>query len=79
MSSRLVLLTGATGFLGGHVARALLGEGWKVRALVRSDPARSPILAELPLEFVPGDLSGSTDLASSASGCAAIAHVAGLV
>jgi nucleoside-diphosphate-sugar epimerase len=79
MSSRLVLLTGATGFLGGHVARALLGEGWRVQALVRSDPARSPILSGLPLEYVPGDLSGSTDLAAPASGCAAIVHVAGLV
>jgi nucleoside-diphosphate-sugar epimerase len=32
----LVGLTGATGFLGGHVARALLADGWRVRSIVRS-------------------------------------------
>ncbi len=38
MTARLALLTGATGFLGGHVARALVAQGWRVRALARSDP-----------------------------------------
>ncbi len=79
MTSRLALLTGATGFLGGHVARALLGEGWRVRALARSDPAASPLLDGLALEVVAGDLSPSTDLAAAASGCDAVVHVAGLV
>ena len=45
MTARRALLTGATGFVGGHAARALLDEGWSVRALARSDPARSPLLA----------------------------------
>ncbi|MGH9366165.1 MAG: NAD-dependent epimerase/dehydratase family protein [Thermoanaerobaculia bacterium] len=79
MTSRLALLTGATGFLGGHVARALLEEGWRVRALARSDPAGSPLLADLPLEIIRGDLSQRTDLAAAAAGCEAIVHVAGLV
>ena len=35
-------LTGATGFVGGHVARALVGQGWTVRILVR-DPARARV------------------------------------
>ncbi len=79
MIARRALLTGATGFVGGHAARALLDEGWNVRALVRSDPARSPLLAGLPLEFVGGDLSGACDLESAVRDCQAIVHVAGLV
>lgn len=79
MPSRRALLTGATGFLGGHVARALLDEGWEVRALSRSDPTRAPLLAGLPLEVVSGDLSDRTDLEAAVSGCGAIVHVAGVV
>ncbi len=79
MTVRRALLTGATGFVGGHTARALLDEGWTVRALVRSDPARSPLLAGLPLELVHGDLSGASDLEAAARECQAIVHVAGLV
>lgn len=79
MTSRLALLTGATGFLGGHVARALAEEGWRVRALVRTDPSRSPLLSGVPVEGFRGDLSAATDLAAAASGCQAIVHVAGVL
>jgi len=79
MTTRRALLTGATGFVGGHTARALLAEGWAVRALVRSDPSRSPLLAGLPAEFVRGDLSEAADLDSIVRDCQAIVHVAGLV
>jgi nucleoside-diphosphate-sugar epimerase len=79
MTARLALLTGATGFLGGHVARALLDAGWGVRALARTDPARSALLGGVPVEVFPGDLSASTDLAAAASDCEAIVHVAGVV
>jgi nucleoside-diphosphate-sugar epimerase len=77
MASRLALLTGATGFLGGHLAHALIAEGWRVRALARGDPSRSPLLEGLPLEFFRADLSSAADLASAASGCDAIVHAAG--
>jgi len=79
MAARLALVTGVTGFLGGHVARVLIGEGWRVRGLTRRDPSRSPLLEGLPLEFVRGDLSAATDLSAAATGCDAILHVAGLV
>lgn len=73
-------LTGGTGFLGGHVAQALLAEGWSVRALSRERPRRrDPALFELPVERVVGDLSRPADLARACSGCQAIVHVAGLV
>ena len=54
-----VLVTGATGFVGWHVARQLLERGERVRALVR-DPARSAkALAELAgIEDGAGRLAG---------------------
>ncbi|HEX7254223.1 MAG TPA: NAD(P)-dependent oxidoreductase [Thermoanaerobaculia bacterium] len=72
-------LTGATGFLGHHVARALVDEGWNVRALVRGDASRLERLSKLPLVPIQGDLSGRTDLSTSLAGCDAIVHVAGVV
>jgi nucleoside-diphosphate-sugar epimerase len=74
------LVTGATGFLGRHVAAALLGEGWNVRALAR-DRLRRRTAGPLDpaVERFSGDLSESTDLSAAAAGCDAIVHVAGLV
>jgi dihydroflavonol-4-reductase len=72
-----VLVTGATGFVGWHVARQLLERGERVRALVR-DPARSAqALAELAgVETVPGDLRNADSLANAVSGCGIVYHVA---
>ncbi len=71
-------LTGGTGFLGWHVAKALLSEGFRVRVLARGAPSRRTGLEELAVELVRGDLSGS-DLSSALAGCDAVVHVAGLV
>ncbi len=49
------LVTGATGFTGGHLVDTLTRRGWKVRALVR-DPARAADLGRAGVELVPGDL-----------------------
>ncbi len=75
---RNAFLTGGTGFLGGHVARALTAAGWSVRALAR-DPARAKELLPDGTETFPGDLSPATDLEAACRGCDAIVHVAGLV
>ena len=76
---RTAFLTGGTGFVGGHVARALVADGWTVRLLAR-DPRRAsgPLLEGLPIEVVPGRLEDEGSLAAALSGVDAIVHVAGL-
>lgn len=67
------LVTGATGFLGWHVARKLLERGARVRALVR-DPSR---VRELEgVEIVRGDLRDADSLERAVAGCGAVFHVA---
>ncbi len=61
------LVTGATGFVGAAVARALGGAGWQVRALVRAGSDRSN-LQRLAVEAVEGDLTDSASLESRARG-----------
>src|SRR2546426_746085 len=73
-------VTGATGFVGGHVARALSSEGWNVKALVRhGGNAHRLEMRDLAVEIVPSDLAMRTDIANAVAGCDAIVHVAGLV
>jgi dihydroflavonol-4-reductase len=67
------LVTGATGFVGWHVARRLLERGDRVRALVR-DPAR---LKELDgVERFQGDLRDPESLANAVEGCGVVYHLA---
>ncbi len=68
-------VTGATGFIGGHLARALLRDGYQVRALVRPGSDRRNI-AGLPIELVEGDLDDRHKLAEQIAGCDAVFHVA---
>jgi nucleoside-diphosphate-sugar epimerase len=72
-------LTGGTGFVGGHAARALVAQGWTVRLLAR-DRARasSGLLEGLRVEVVPGDLTEPGLAGARLSGVDAIVHVAGL-
>jgi len=60
------LVTGATGFVGSAVARALLAAGEPVRALVRPNSVRG----------LPGDLDDPASLAPAVAGCTALFHVA---
>jgi dihydroflavonol-4-reductase len=69
------LVTGATGFVGAAVARALCLAGWQVRALARATSDRRNI-RELPLELVTGDLQDPTSLERALEGCEALFHVA---
>ena len=73
------LVTGATGFVGWHVARRLLERGESVRALVR-DPARLKEpkgLGELEgIAAIQGDLRDPESLKRAAEGCGVVYHVA---
>jgi dihydroflavonol-4-reductase len=71
----VALVTGATGFIGGHVARLLLELGWTVRALRRRG-ANNPFLTDADLEWRDGDLRDPDSIRSAMSGCRAVFHVA---
>jgi dihydroflavonol-4-reductase len=72
-----VLVTGATGFIGGNLARALTVKGYEVRALVR--PGSSTLTLEnTGVEEVPGDLLDPPSLAQAMKGCQAVFHCAAL-
>ena len=66
------LVTGASGFLGWHVARVLAERGHTVRALVRPTSK----LRELDAEPVSGDLRDAASLERAAAGCGLVFHVA---
>ena len=69
------LVTGATGFVGAAVARALGAAGWQVRVLVRSGSDRGN-LQQLAAEVVEGDLAEVASLERALAGCAGLFHVA---
>jgi len=72
-----VLVTGATGFTGGHLARALGARGLVVRALVRA-PERARALAEAGIELAAGDLRDSASLRAAVRDVEVVYHVAAL-
>lgn len=69
------LVTGANGFVGAAVVRALLAAGMPVRALVRAGSDRRN-LDGLDVEITVGDLANRDSLAAAVEGCAAVFHVA---
>jgi dihydroflavonol-4-reductase len=72
-----VLVTGSDGFIGSAVTRALLGDGYRVVALVEpGQPA--PALDDLDVERVDGDLRDAAVVRHATAGCVAVFHVAAL-
>ena len=67
-----VLVTGASGFLGWHVARLLRERGYAVRALLRPGSR----VAELDVECIAGDLRDAASLERAVAGCELVFHVA---
>jgi len=67
-------VTGATGFIGGHVARLLRERGDDVVALVR-DPAKADELRRLDCELVQGDLSSDEAIRRGCEGADSVFHV----
>jgi dihydroflavonol-4-reductase len=69
------LVTGATGFVGSAVARALCRAGWQVRVLARAGSNRRNLL-QLPVEITIGDLTDAPSLGQAVRDCDAVFHVA---
>lgn len=74
----LALVLGGTGFIGGHVARAALERGWRVRALRRRPGATGHIgdLGE-QIAWIEGDLESRDALETAMRGCRLVFHAAG--
>jgi dihydroflavonol-4-reductase len=70
-----VFLTGATGFVGSHVARELATRGAKLRLLIRKT-SRLDNLKDLDAETVVGDLRNPESLGPAIAGCDAVMHLA---
>lgn len=69
-TNKTALVLGATGGVGGEVARQLRDAGWQVRALKRG----ADVGVRDGIEWVRGDAMNSADVATAASGCDVIVH-----
>lgn len=68
------LITGASGFIGSHVAAELAAQGAAVRAFCRSEPPERAAVAE----WAPGDVRDRDAVRQATAGCEAVVHVAAL-
>ena len=79
-----VLVTGATGFVGSHTAKALQDAGHTVRALVRTPAKIETVTARVgvdldSLETAEGDIRDAAAVAAAVEGCDAVVHAAAVV
>lgn len=70
------LVIGATGFIGGQIARAAAGLGWQTRAL-RRRPGAAGAIGDVQVEWWLGDLADGASLATAMQGCDVVFHAAG--
>jgi nucleoside-diphosphate-sugar epimerase len=70
-----VLITGATGFIGGHLAETLAGRGYEVRALVQPT-SNGSLLKEWGVEIFRGDIKDAAAVGEAARGCDHVYHLA---
>jgi nucleoside-diphosphate-sugar epimerase len=73
--ARSAFVTGGSGFIGGRLLRRLIDDGWKVRALARSDASERAV-AELGAEPARGELGDADSIAAGAGGCEVAFHLA---
>ncbi|HZY58179.1 MAG TPA: SDR family NAD(P)-dependent oxidoreductase [Candidatus Binataceae bacterium] len=86
MNDNPILVTGAAGFIGSHLAEELLRRGYRVRAFARYNSAgRAGWLDEIPadrsgkLEIFFGDIRDARAVHEAAKGCSRIFHLAALI
>lgn len=79
MKQKTVLITGATGFIGSHLAKKLIENGEKIRCLVRTSSPKITIdyLNKLDVELVNGDLLDNDSLRRAVDGVDTIFHLGG--
>lgn len=77
-----VLVTGGTGFVGSHTAKALKEAGHYVRLLVRSENKAKSVFEKLGVEideFIVGDITDKSAVTLAIAGCEAVVHSAAMV
>ncbi|MFZ2054047.1 MAG: NAD-dependent epimerase/dehydratase family protein [Candidatus Aminicenantales bacterium] len=72
------LVTGATGFIGSHLAEELVEQGWEVRCLVRR-PSGLGWIENLSVHLVKGDCRDKPSLGPSVEGMDCVFHLAGVI
>ncbi len=75
LTDQQVLVTGATGFLGGALALRLAADGVRVRALARN-PRKAEFLRERAIEVLEGDVTDREAMRQAVQGCRVVFHVA---
>lgn len=78
LSGKRILVTGATGFIGAHLAKRLLNSGMHVRAMARN-LARANFLVSRGAEVVYGDMTDQDSLKRAVQDCQVVFHFAGAV
>jgi nucleoside-diphosphate-sugar epimerase len=79
MPDQLVLVTGGSGFIGGHCIKRLHADGYRVRTTVRSLSREAEVrgaVGDGPLEVVAADLGADDGWAEAVAGCEYVLHVA---
>ncbi len=79
MRSATLLITGATGLVGSHLAERAVADGYAVRALVRSAGAERQWLERLGVEIIPGSLTDDQAVRAAVRGVNLVVHCAAMV
>ena len=74
----MILVTGASGFVGGHVVRELAKAGERVRAVVR-DVRGAGRLEDVDCEIVRGDVTDAASLRAAVEGCDSVVHLVAIL